>query len=117
MVVFLFFGAELLAKINQVSVKFFPALPLLSPSQERFWLVLTLSLMITLIFLCYWGQKDIVKHLFVVVPILVSKFVSTFFFFVFFVFSERTLAYFVGLATDGVIFLVTWYFYRQTKRT
>ncbi|MBI4411397.1 MAG: hypothetical protein HY541_02810, partial [Deltaproteobacteria bacterium] len=94
--VFLFFGGELLSKINRISERFFPALPLLPPAQEKFWLVLTLSLMITLVFLCYWGQIDIARHFFVVPPILVSKFVSTFFFFVFFVFGERALAYFVG---------------------
>ncbi|MBI2339805.1 MAG: hypothetical protein HYU99_05510 [Deltaproteobacteria bacterium] len=115
-VVFLFFGNDLLSKINQLSARLFPSLPLVAVPQEKFWLTLSLSLMITLVFLCGWAQKDVAKNLAVVPVLLVSKFTSTFFYFIFFLVHERTLAYFVGLMTDGAIFLITWIFYGRAQK-
>ncbi len=115
-VVFCFFGNELLNRFNQLSSRFSPTLPLIAIPQEKFWLVLTTSLMITLVFLCYSGQKDIQKNISVVPPILVSKFVSTFFFFAFFILVSRCLAYFIGMVVDGSVFLLTYSFYRAVKK-
>lgn len=115
-VVFLFFGNGLLEAINNVSTGLTPALPLIPLPDEKFWLTLTLSLMTTLIFLCYWGQRDIQKNLSAVVPLLVSKFASTLFFFIFLITEGRSLAYFVGVVTDGSIFLITYAFYQKVKK-
>lgn len=114
-VVFCFFGKELLNRFNQISSTFFPTLPLIALPQEKFWLVLTLSLMVTLIFLCYWGQKNIQKNISALPPILISKFTSTFFFFVFFLMESHSLAYFIGMLVDGSVFLITYYFYKKVR--
>lgn len=115
-VIFIFFGNELLQTLNFFSERFTPFLVPIPMANELFWMTLTASLMITLVFLCYWGQQDLKRNSFVVVPILVSKFTSTFFFFVFFLFHLRSLAYFTGALVDGTIFLITFYMYRRFQR-
>ena len=72
--------------------------------------------MVTLVFMCYLGQKDIKKNILIVPPLLVSKFISTFFFFVFFILVSRCFAYFIGMVVDGSIFLITYAFYREVKK-
>ncbi|HBF12931.1 MAG TPA: hypothetical protein DDW49_06030 [Deltaproteobacteria bacterium] len=114
-VFFLFFGNQLLISINKVSTRFFPKLPLINEPSEFFWLTLTLSLMVVLIFLCYWAQKDIRRNIDFVIPFLISKFVSTFFFFVFYFKQGYSLAYLVGVISDGSMFLITFYFYKKVK--
>lgn len=115
-VVFLFFGNNLLESINALSLKISPSLEPIPLAHEKFWLTLTMSLMITLIFLCYWAQKDIQKNLFAVVPVLVSKFASTLFFFFFLITDNRSLAYFVGVVVDGSIFLITYFLYQKVRK-
>lgn len=115
-VIFLFHGQTLLHSFNRITSVFnlpFEPLPMAS---EKFWLALSMSLMITLVFLCYWGQKDIRANSFVVAPILISKFTSTFFYFVFLVSSSWAFAYFIGCVADGFVFLVTYYFYKKLKK-
>lgn len=114
-VVFLFYGNTLLQRINDISIKLTPSLSLINLPQEKFWMTLTLSLMVTLVFLCYLGQKNIRQNHNVVLPILVSKFVSSFFFFVFFITVSHSLAYLVGLFVDGSIFLITYFAYDRWK--
>lgn len=115
-VIFLFHGQTLLNEFNRITDLFHLPFEPLPQASEKFWLALSLSLMITLVFLCYWGQKDIHTNHFVVVPILVSKFTSTFFYFVFLVSSHRALAYFIGCVADGFVFLVTYSFYHNLKK-
>jgi len=114
--VFLFGGNFLLSTINEISARFnlpFVQLPL---PVENFWMTLTLSLMTLLIFLSIAGAKDIRGNRITVPAILVSKFASSFFFFFFFMKSSRSLAYLVGLFTDGSMFLVTYYFYSKLRK-
>lgn len=116
-IIFSFFGNILFSWINKLTEMLLltPALLPIPPSQERFWLVLTTSLMVTLICLCYWAQKDIRKNLILVRFILISKFTSTLFFFIFFMFFEKLGAYLIGMAADGAVFLIIYLFYRPVK--
>lgn len=114
-IVFLFFGDRLLTTINTIGMKVAPNLAVLPLPNERFWLTLTLSLMFTLVFLCYLGQKDIEKNMVVVPPILLSKFVSTAFFMTFFFVDQNAFAYLVGVLSDGPIFLITYLYYKKAK--
>lgn len=110
---FLFFPAELIGAINRISLLVNSSLPTLPPSTEKFWLALTMSLMTTLVVMSYWAQKDLGQYHFLVAAILVSKFASSFFFLAFFIFHQRSGAYLIGVFTDGLIFIITYYFYRR----
>lgn len=114
--VFYFFGHPLFRFMNDFSFHLFPSLKAIAIPTEKFWLSLAMSLMITLVFLCYTAQKDIRKELNLVVVLLISKFSSTLFFFIAFVTDERLGAYLVGLFTDGGIFLITYLFYQRVFR-
>src|SRR3989338_1825116 len=81
-VMFLFFGRALFGTINHFSAFLFPSLPVISLEEQNFWLTLTTSLMVTLIFLTYLAQKDIRANFAFIAPILLSKFVSSGLFFV-----------------------------------
>jgi len=109
---FLFFQNQLIKQVNFISSDVLKlSLPLLPESTEKFWLVLTISLMATITVLSYIAQKDIRKNIVYVVPLLVSKFVSTSFFILFFFVHIHSLAYIVGALTDGSIFVITFIFY------
>lgn len=102
--------------MNDISQKLFPSLPLITPITDRYWLSLSMSLMITLVFICYMAQKNITANLVLVRALLVSKFASTLFFFISFIVGDRLGAYLVGLLTDGIIFLITYAFYQPVRR-
>lgn len=114
-VIFLFFGPDMLAIMNEITTNIFPQWNTLPLPQGQFWLALTMSLMITLIFICFWGQKNIHHHLNMVLPLLVSKFVSTLFFFIFFL-QTKIGAFFLGMVVDGAIFIITYYFYQSVMK-
>lgn len=113
---FLFYGTHMLDAMNQVSARLLPSLAPIALVQEKFWLTLVMSLMITLIFICYQVQRDIRKNLVLLTPLLLSKFTSAFFFFVFFVVHQRSAAHLIGTVVDGGIFLITYYFYQAVKK-
>ncbi len=115
-VFFLFYGNNLLEQLNLVSQKLNLPLELLPVSQDNFWLASSLSSIVVLVFLCYWGQKNIRENIVSVEVMLLSKFTSTFFFFYFFVSNVKALAYLLGMGIDGLIFLSTYYFYQKAKK-
>lgn len=110
-VVFFFFGQKFLITVNNLTTSYLPSLAPISILEHRFWLCLVMSLMLTLVFMAYWAQKDIRQNIGFVLPILVSKFVSTFFYFISFLTLSHAGAYLLGLSTDGLVFLITFYFY------
>lgn len=112
-VIFIFFAGDFLNLINQLSLNWFGSLPLLPLPVHNFWLVLTISLMTTLVYLCYLAQDDLANRLILLKPILVSKFVSTVGFFAYFVFHVKALAYLVGIVSDGFVFMLTFMFYSK----
>ena len=80
-----------------------PAVPL---GDERFWNALAVSLMATLTALCALAAEDVRGRRQLVVPILVSKAVSSSMFLARFVRRPRT-AYLAGAATDRSILALT----------
>ena len=108
---FLFFGDLLLETGNRIGAVFFHLPPMPLPS-ERFWLVLTVSLMVTLTAICYTIQKDPVANRKLTLFVLISKMTSTLLF-LFFFFQTRQFNYLLGsVFCDGPIFLITLLFYR-----
>ncbi len=114
---FLLFQNQLIARINYISSEVLKLnLPPLPESTEKFWLALTISMMATITALSYIAQRDIRKNIGYVIPLLISKFVSTFFFIIFFFLHVPALAYIVGALTDGPIFVITLIFYLRCKK-
>ena len=111
MLVFLFGQNRLLEQINNVSERLFkerfPKIPL---SSEKFWLVLTTSMMLMLVVICVFVGYKPDAFLEMVIILLVSKFCSTSFYMVLFV-KERYFAHLIGALTDGPLFLITLFFF------
>jgi len=82
-------------------------------SSEKFWLVLTISLMVTLIYSAIQGAKDVVKNIAYVKIILISKLVSTLGYLIFFVISGFPFAYLAGAIIDGLILIITYIAYKR----
>jgi len=113
---FLLFQNDLIKHLNYISTNMLKLnLDPLPESTEKFWLALTLSMMATISALSYLAQKDIRKNIGYVIPLLLSKFVSTFFFVLFFFLHLKAFAYIVGALTDGSIFIITLVFYLRCK--
>jgi|GEM_PF-2896333 len=90
-------------------------LPLLHSSLELgnyFWLPLAVSLMVVLVFLCYLIVQNIEESQPYVIVVLLSKSTSSLVFFFFFVRSLEA-PMFWGALTDGLIFIVTFIFYKR----
>jgi hypothetical protein len=115
-VVFFLFGKKLIITLNNFGIRLFPQAPLASIEANPFWMALVMSLMLTLILICYLTQQDIENRFILVVPLLFSKFISTVFFSLHLLLSEKAFAYFVGALTDGSIFLITYYFYARARK-
>lgn len=114
---FFFFQNTLINQINYISSNTLKLnLPLLPESTEKFWLALTVSMMATITALSYIAQRDIRRNIGYVIPLLISKFISTFFFILFFFTHIKSLTYIVGALTDGSIFVITLIFYLRAKR-
>jgi hypothetical protein len=108
---FLFGQNFLLGQINAMSNMLFKGkYPLIPASSERFWLVLTSSMMLMLTVLCIFAAVDPEKYLSMVVIILISKACSTGLYIWFFI-KDKYFAYIVGALTDGPLFLVTLVFF------
>ncbi|MBF0493392.1 MAG: hypothetical protein HQM15_11520 [Deltaproteobacteria bacterium] len=99
--------------LNTVSLKLFPHLIPLPESTERFWLSLSGSLMVTLLFLLFGAVSDIARKKDLVFYVLVSKIASTVLFLSFFFLHQKSFTYILGGWVDGSIFLVTLFFYRR----
>ena len=110
---FLFFGDFLLRTGNVVGASLFHLENPTPMPVEKFWLTLTVSLMITLTALCYYIQKDVVTNKRLTSFVLISKAVSTVLFLIFFA-RTREFNYLMGAVfSDGPIFAVTLIFYRR----
>jgi hypothetical protein len=86
-----------------------PPIPL---STERFWVVLSFSMLVTLTVLAYSAQRDIRQNRALVLPILICKASSTICYLAFFA-TDRHLAYLMGALTDGTLLAVGAVLYRS----
>jgi hypothetical protein len=107
LLVFLFAQNLLIRNINRFSERFFqdrfPAMP---ESTEKFWLILTNSMMVMLIVICIFVAVNPERFLPMVVIILASKFTSSAQYSYFF-WREKYFAHLVGVFTDGPLFIIT----------
>ena len=91
--------------------------PQLQPNAERFWLVLSVSLMATLTYLTYKAQSNLPRYISYTSVILIAKLVSTTGFAVCFFTAERSFLYLTGAIVDGLIFFITFVLYRSALRS
>lgn len=115
--VFVFFPNWIVQSLNKISLKLTPTLPPLPLSDERFWVVLMFSLMITLTFLCYSAQDDLRRRKDLVQFVLISKAVSSLFFLLFFFIDRMAFAYLAGFLVDGSIFIITVAYYSRALKS
>ncbi|MFO8055790.1 MAG: hypothetical protein R6V10_00650 [bacterium] len=105
---FLFGQNLLLERLNRVSELLFKdRLPLIPLSTEKFWLVLTNSMMLMLVVICVFVAADVSAYYPMVWIILFSKAASTLQYTYLFLAEKRYFAYLTGALTDGPLFLVT----------
>lgn len=111
MLFFLFAQNQLLEGLNTVSRWLFKErLPLIPLSTEKFWLVLTTSMMLMLTALCGFVAYKPEAFLEMVIIVLISKLCSTSLYLILFG-EKKYFAYLVGALTDGPLFLITLIFY------
>jgi hypothetical protein len=109
--VFLFGQNMLLRSINTASERFFgERFPPIPESTEKFWLVLTNSMMVMLIVICIFVAVNPERYLAMVVIILFSKFCSSSQYLYHFR-KKKYFAHLVGVLTDGPLFIITLIFY------
>jgi len=108
---FLFLQNKLLEQINKVSSLLFKErFPLIPASTEKFWLVLTSSMMLMLVVISVFVAGNPEKYIAMVIILLFSKACSTGLYIWFFL-KDRYFAYLVGALTDGPLFVITLFFY------
>jgi len=89
----------------------------LLPGNERFWVVLSVSMLATLTYICFVTQHDFLRNMDYAKAIIVSKLVSTLGFIFCFAALEQRFIYLVGALVDGMIFLITWYSYNAAVKS
>lgn len=110
---FLFGQNLLLENLNAISERLFKdRFPLIPLSTEKFWLVLTNSMMLMLVVICLFVSMDVEKYHLMVVILLFSKAASSFQYVILFL-HKRYFAYLAGFMTDGPLFVVTLYFFMR----
>jgi hypothetical protein len=84
---------------------------------ERFWLVLAVTHVFILAYLCALVQRNLLRYISYARPVILSKFISATGFFLCLVLDERQFFYLVGGIVDGLIFLFTWRFYARAIKS
>lgn len=112
-VTFALFPKQVIGLLNRASMLLHLPFPVLHLEPQRMWLVLTLSLMVTITYLCWRVQRDVTQAKILIPLLLVAKFTSSLFFLFFFIYHLRAFAYLAGLVVDGTIFIVTYMMYKR----
>jgi len=112
--VFAVFPDQVTKYINLVGRTVFSwSAPPILPSTEKFWLILAVSLMTVLVISAIKAQANIVKNIFYVKIIILSKLASTIGYVTAFLMLEHSFGYLVGAIVDGTIMIITWIFYKR----
>ena len=114
--IFFLFPHELASGIN-FALALVPALarlPQMAGPDEKFWLTLTFSMMMMLVFICLQNANRPRDYAWAHIHLL-SKGLSTLGFIFSLVFLEHYGAYLVGAITDGALFVFVAYLYYKLK--
>jgi hypothetical protein len=85
--------------------------PAVNLGDQRFWLVLAVGFVATITYLCFLTQRNLIRHIGYLRPVIFSKFVTTVGFLVCLFASEAQFFYLIGAVIDGLLFLVLWWLY------
>jgi len=91
-------------------------LPDMPASTERFWLTLSVSMMVMLVVSCTMVARDAGKNLAFCVPVICSKFTSTLLGFLYFLLGEPQGALLVIGVTDLPLGIVTLLLWQQARK-
>jgi hypothetical protein len=111
---FFFLGTDLLFDLVNVGSRLL-GLAEIPKSTERFWLTLSLSMMLMLCVCCLMNIRDPSRHRDFAVPVIFSKFLSSFMGLVFFLVHARYGAYLAIGLSDLPLGVVTLHLWRQAK--
>ena len=84
---------------------------------ERFWLVLAVTHVFILAYLCALVQQNLLRYIGYARPVILSKFFSALGFFLCLILDGKQFFYLVGGVVDGLIFLFTWRFYARAIKS
>jgi len=113
---FAFIPTPILNSINALSQWLTPDLPLAKIPNERFWVSLSFSMMMTITILCWMAALNVKRNRGYVFPLLVAKLASTLSSLAFFFLVTRQLASVVIVIVDGSLFCVTLVFFVRAQR-
>ena len=113
---FAFVPNPILKAINALSHWLTPDLPLAKIPNERFWVSLSFSMMMTITVLCWMAALNVKRNRGYVFPLLVAKLASTLSSLAFFFLVTRQLASMVIVIVDGSLFAVTLVYFVRAQR-
>lgn len=91
--------------------------PPIKLGQEHFWLVLAIAYLSSLTYICFIAQNDFLRNMDYMGIVIFSKLVSTIGFAICFFKFDYRFFYLVGLLIDGLIFLLTLFYYNAAKKS
>ena len=91
--------------------------PLPQLGGERFWLVLAVTHVFILAYLCALVQRNLLRYLSYARPVIISKFFSALGYFLCLFLVEKQFFYLVGGVVDGLIFIFSWRFYARAIKS
>lgn len=118
-VAFLLFGDWILLGGNRLASEVLRlSLPPMPQPTERFWLALTVSMMMTIAMIAYYVQKDVRTNMALTSFLLVAKLTSTSVLLSAFFWDRPYFNYLLGsVFCDGPIFVITLVFYGRAVRS
>jgi uncharacterized protein (DUF362 family) len=108
--------APILKILNVVSQKLFPSLEPIPISQEKFWVALSFSMMMTITVACFIAFQNVRKNKGYIVPVIISKAASALSALWFFIFSAQYFGYLVIFLLDGSLCLLTLFFFLRASK-
>lgn len=115
-IVLAFFPEHLVMTLNAIGEQWLHwGDPVLTPPTDRFFSTLSASLLVLLALLAHGASQDLRRRLSAVRAILVAKLVSSSLYALAFFTATRAFVYGVGAVVDGMIFAVTYYYYRRVR--
>ena len=78
---------------------------------QYFWLVLSVGYISTIAYLCFLAQRNLIRHIGYLRPVIFSELIATIGFFICLFTSEAQFFYLIGAIIDGLIFILLWWLY------
>jgi uncharacterized protein (DUF362 family) len=106
----------ILGTIHRLSRFLLPGLPVPALPEDRFWVVLAFSMMMTITALCFLAAFDVRRKRGYILPLLLAKFASAAGGLLTFVLATRCFACLAIFVVDGTIFGLTFFFFVRAQR-